>query len=153
MPAAAAKVALRFFITATREVLVGSAVLALRGEEVWNLALRVLSNFIVVPACVGAVTDDSAAFTWLFAGTIDGEMACMITGVAEQGGVGAASWSVLIFAVFGGMAWFYAEFAGGRGRHRVLTVSDQRGLQSSLQVRGCEFEGFGDFFKAAAVFA
>jgi hypothetical protein len=34
MPAAAAKVALWFFITATREVLVRSAVLALRGEEV-----------------------------------------------------------------------------------------------------------------------
>jgi hypothetical protein len=34
MPAAAAKVALRFLITATREVLVRSAVLALRGEEV-----------------------------------------------------------------------------------------------------------------------
>jgi hypothetical protein len=34
MPAAAAKVALRFLITATGEVLVGSAVLALRGEEV-----------------------------------------------------------------------------------------------------------------------
>jgi hypothetical protein len=60
---------------------------------------------------------------------------------------------MLVFAVFGGMAWFYAEFAGGRGRLGVLTVSDQRGLQSSLQVRGCDFEGFGDFFKTAAVVA
>ena len=34
MSAAATKVALRFFITATREVLVGTAVLALGGEEV-----------------------------------------------------------------------------------------------------------------------
>jgi hypothetical protein len=61
---------------------------------------------------------------------------------------------MFIFAVFGGMAWFYAEFAGGHGRHRVLlTVSDQRGLQSSLQMRGCDFEGFGDFIEAAAVVA
>ncbi len=34
MSAAATKIALRFFITATREVFVGSAVFALRGEEV-----------------------------------------------------------------------------------------------------------------------
>jgi hypothetical protein len=34
MSTAATKVALRFFITATREVLVGTAVLALGGEEV-----------------------------------------------------------------------------------------------------------------------
>jgi hypothetical protein len=153
MPAAAAKVTLRFFITATGEVLVGSAVLALRGEEVWNFALRVLSNFIVVLARGGAMTDDSTTLTWLFSGAVDGEMTCMITGVAEQGRVGVTSWSMLVFAVLGGMAWFYAEFARGRGRHGVLTVSDQRGLQSSLQVRGCDFEGFGDFFKTAAVVA
>ncbi len=63
MSAAAANVALRFFITATREVLVGSAVFALRGEKVGNLALWVLSDFIVVLARIGAVTDDTAAFT------------------------------------------------------------------------------------------
>jgi hypothetical protein len=34
MSAAATEITLRFFITATREVLVGTAVLALRGEEV-----------------------------------------------------------------------------------------------------------------------
>ncbi len=63
MSAAATKVALRFFITATREVLVGSAVFALRGEKVGNLALGVLSSLIVVLVRIGTMTDDSAAFT------------------------------------------------------------------------------------------
>jgi hypothetical protein len=60
---------------------------------------------------------------------------------------------MLIFTVFGSVTWFYAEFTRDRGRHRIFTVSDQRGLESSLQVSGCDFEGFGDFFKAAAVVA
>jgi hypothetical protein len=60
---------------------------------------------------------------------------------------------MLVFTVFGSMTWIYAEFTGDRGRHGVLTVSDRRGFQSSLQVSGCDFEGFGDFFKAAAVVA
>jgi hypothetical protein len=50
MSTATANVALRFFITATREVLVGSAVFTLRGVEVRTLALGVLGDFIVVLA-------------------------------------------------------------------------------------------------------
>jgi hypothetical protein len=52
----------------------------------------------------------------------------MVTGVAEQRGAGAASWSMLIFAVFGSMTGFLAELTGDRRGLRVLgTVSDRRG--------------------------
>ncbi len=61
--------------------------------------------------------------------------------------------SMFILAVFGSVAWFYAEFTGDRGRHRVLTVSHQRGFQFSLQVSGCDAKGFGDLFEATAVVA
>ena len=57
----------------------------------------------------------------------------MVTGVAEQRGAGAASRSVLIFTVVGGMTGFLAELTGDRWGLGVLgTVSDWSGSKPSL---------------------